>query len=37
VKDLRENTEDVDNLVLSEIADKDAIYGSIKEFPGKGK
>src|SRR5579872_94099 len=30
VKDLRENTEGVDNLVLSEIADKDAIYGSIK-------
>jgi sporulation protein YhbH len=37
VKDLRENTEGVDNLVLSEIADKDAIYGSIKEFLGKGK
>lgn len=37
LKDLRESCDEVENLVLSEIADKDAIYGSIKEFLGKGK
>ncbi len=37
IKDLKENCEDMDNLALSEIADKDAIYGSIKDFLGKGR
>ena len=37
IKDLRESSEGVDNLALSEIADKDAIYQSIKDFLGRGK
>jgi hypothetical protein len=28
---------DQTNVALSEIADKDAIYGSIKDFLGKGR
>ncbi len=37
VKDLREAVGHDENVALSEIADKDAIYGSIKTFLGKGK
>ncbi len=37
IKELRRITEDYDNLVLSEIPSKAAIYDSIKEFLGKGK
>jgi uncharacterized protein len=37
IKDLREGFEGEERLSLSEIADKEAIYGSIKEFLGKGK
>jgi uncharacterized sporulation protein YeaH/YhbH (DUF444 family) len=37
VKDLREHLQGHDNVALSEIADKDAIYGSIKSFLGKGR
>lgn len=37
IRDLRENFEDEEKLVLSEIPDKDAIYKSIQEFLGKGK
>jgi uncharacterized sporulation protein YeaH/YhbH (DUF444 family) len=37
IKDLRETLRDEDNVALSEIADKDAIYSSIKEFLGRGK
>jgi len=37
IKDLREGLPEAPNLALSEIADKDAIYGSIKDFLGKGK
>jgi uncharacterized sporulation protein YeaH/YhbH (DUF444 family) len=37
IKDLREGLPAAPNLALSEIADKDAIYGSIKDFLGKGK
>ncbi|MGI5863546.1 MAG: DUF444 family protein [Myxococcales bacterium] len=37
IKDLREALGDWDNVALSEIADKDAIYQSIKDFLGKGK
>ncbi len=37
VKDLRETVGRDENVALSEIADKDAIYGSIKTFLGKGK
>jgi uncharacterized sporulation protein YeaH/YhbH (DUF444 family) len=37
IKDLRESADGVENLALSEIADKDAIYGSIKDFLGKGR
>jgi uncharacterized sporulation protein YeaH/YhbH (DUF444 family) len=36
IKDLRESCGDIDNVVLSEIANRDAIYESIKEFLGKG-
>ncbi len=36
IKDLREAFEDVENVALSEIANKDAIYQSIKDFLGKG-
>ncbi|MEL6821757.1 MAG: DUF444 family protein [Calditrichota bacterium] len=34
---LEENIEDKENVVLSYIPDKDAIYDSIKDFLGKGK
>ena len=37
VKDLREHLGADDRVVTSEIRDKDAIMGSIKEFLGKGK
>jgi hypothetical protein len=37
IKDLRETLGDQENVALSEIADKDAIYQSIKDFLGKGK
>ncbi len=37
IKDLREHLGDSDKVSLSEIADKDGIYGSIKDFLGKGR
>lgn len=37
IKDLRESVGEDGKVVLSEIADKDAIYGSIKDFLGKGR
>ena len=37
IKDLRETVGPAENVSLSEIADKDAIHGSIKQFLGKGK
>jgi sporulation protein YhbH len=37
IKDLREAIGDSNNVALSEIADKDAIYASIKDFLGKGR
>jgi uncharacterized sporulation protein YeaH/YhbH (DUF444 family) len=37
IKDLRETVGDSQNVALSEIADKDAIYASIKDFLGRGK
>jgi sporulation protein YhbH len=37
IKDLREAIGDATNVALSEIADKDAIYASIKDFLGKGR
>jgi hypothetical protein len=37
IKDLREHFQSDDRLVTSEIQDRDAIVGSIKEFLGKGK
>ena len=37
IKDLREAIGDSENVALSEIADKEAIYGSIKDFLGKGR
>ncbi|BDG08128.1 DUF444 family protein [Anaeromyxobacter paludicola] len=37
IKDLRETVGPQENVALSEIADKEAIYGSIKQFLGKGK
>jgi uncharacterized sporulation protein YeaH/YhbH (DUF444 family) len=37
IKDLRDNLSDDDRLVTSEIRDRDAIVGSIREFLGKGK
>jgi uncharacterized sporulation protein YeaH/YhbH (DUF444 family) len=37
VKDLREHLGGTENVALSEIADKEAIYGSIKTFLGKGR
>ncbi len=37
IKDLREAVGDQGNVALSEIADKDAIYQSIKDFLGKGR
>jgi uncharacterized sporulation protein YeaH/YhbH (DUF444 family) len=36
IKDLREAFDAVENVALSEIANKDAIYNSIKDFLGKG-
>src|SRR2546425_9999261 len=36
IKDLREAVDGVENVALSEIANKDAIYNSIKDFLGKG-
>src|SRR5216683_3663417 len=37
IKDLREAIGESENVALSEIADKDAIYQSIKDFLGRGK
>ena len=37
IKDLREAVGTDERVALSEIADKEAIYGSIKDFLGKGK
>ena len=37
IKDLRESVGDQENVALSEISDKDAIYPSIKDFLGKGR
>jgi uncharacterized sporulation protein YeaH/YhbH (DUF444 family) len=37
IKDLREAFGDEDNVILSEIPNRDAIYSSIKDFLGKGK
>ena len=37
IKDLKNNFDDPENMVLSEIKGKDGIYHSIKEFLGKGK
>ena len=37
VKDLKEAIGDRENVALSEIADKDAIYASIKTFLGTGR
>jgi uncharacterized protein len=37
IKDLRESFGGSENVALSEIADKDAIYQSIRDFLGKGK
>jgi len=37
IKDLRETVGDSENVALSEIADKDAIYQSIRDFLGKGR
>ncbi len=37
VKDLREHLQAHDNVALSEIADKEAIYGSIRAFLAKGR
>jgi uncharacterized sporulation protein YeaH/YhbH (DUF444 family) len=36
IKDLREAFDGIENVALSEIANKDAIYNSIKDFLGKG-
>jgi len=37
IRDLEDNFETEEKLILSEIPDKDSIYKSIKEFLGKGK
>jgi uncharacterized protein len=37
IKDLREHLGGDERMALSEIADKEAIYGSIKDFLGKGR
>jgi uncharacterized sporulation protein YeaH/YhbH (DUF444 family) len=37
IKDLREHFKTDERVVVSEIRDKDAIVGSIKEFLGRGK
>ena len=36
IKDLREAFDGIENVALSEISNKDAIYNSIKDFLGKG-
>jgi uncharacterized protein len=37
IKDLREHVGESKNVALSEIADKEGIFGSIKDFLGKGR
>ena len=37
IKDLREHFSAEDAVIVSEIRDRDAIVGSIKDFLGKGK
>jgi hypothetical protein len=37
IRDLRENFDGEEKIVLSEIPDKDAIYRSIKDFLGTGR
>ena len=37
IKDLREHYAGDDRVIVSEIRDRDAIVGSIKDFLGKGK
>lgn len=37
INDLRQNVPETENIVLSEIPNKDAIYDSIRDFLGKGK
>ena len=37
IKDLKESVGERENVALSEIADKEGIYGSIKAFLGTGK
>jgi hypothetical protein len=37
IKDLKEEFEKEDRLIMSEIPDRDAIYESIKAFLGKGR
>jgi len=37
IKDLREHYKADERVVLSEIRDKDAIMGSIKDFLGRGR
>jgi uncharacterized sporulation protein YeaH/YhbH (DUF444 family) len=37
IKDMREQFTSDERVVVSEIRDRDAIVGSIKEFLGKGK
>jgi hypothetical protein len=37
IRDLEEYCDDEEKLILFEIADKEAIYQSIKDFLGKGK
>ena len=37
IRELENNIQDIDNLVLSRIENKDDIYQSIKDFLGKGK
>jgi hypothetical protein len=37
IKDLRDHLGKDERVLVSEIRDKDAIVGSIKEFLGKGK
>ncbi len=37
IKDLREHLGSSERMALSEIADKDGIYTSIKDFLGKGR
>jgi len=37
IKDLRENFGDDERIITSEVKDRDAIMGSIRDFLGKGK